>query len=81
MADRFNDLPAFCAAPAALGFAQLLHRRRFGSGVFRQAQIRQGIYDFDGFKADGNDLADEAQNVFLIVVTVGIIGDAGALVG
>ena len=37
--------------------------------------------DLLGFEGDGDDLADEAEDVFLIVVAVGVIGDAGALVG
>jgi len=35
----------------------------------------------DGFKADGDDLADEADDVFGIVRAVGIVEDARALVG
>lgn len=35
----------------------------------------------DGFEADGDDLADEANDVLGIVRAVGVVDDAGAFVG
>lgn len=35
----------------------------------------------DGFEAYGDDLADEADDVFGVVFAVGVVDDAAALVG
>ena len=34
-----------------------------------------------GFEGDGDDLADEAEDVLGVVVSVGVVDDVGALVG
>lgn len=33
--------------------------------------------DLDGFEADGDNLADEAEDILGIVGTIGVVGDAG----
>ena len=43
--------------------------------------LRQCLHDADGFEADGDDFADEADDVFGVVVAIGIGGDAAAFVG
>jgi hypothetical protein len=40
---------------------------------------RQGLDDFQGFEADGDDLADEADDV-LLVIAVGVAGDLALFV-
>jgi len=40
----------------------------------------QGLDEFDGFEADADDLADEADDVFVVVFAVGVGLDAGAFV-
>jgi hypothetical protein len=44
-------------------------------------QGREFADQADGFEADGDDLADETDDVFGIVRAVGVVDDAGALVG
>jgi hypothetical protein len=41
---------------------------------------RKRVDDFYGFHADADDLADEADDVFLIIRLVGVAGDAAAFV-
>ena len=38
----------------------------------------EGGDDLLGFEGDGDDLADEAEDVAFIVGAVGVVGDAGA---
>lgn len=55
----------------------LLH----GCGAGSNAEVRQGLHYPDGFLADGDYLADETNDIFGVVLTVWIVGDAAALVG
>jgi hypothetical protein len=41
----------------------------------------EGGDDFLGFEGDGDDLADEAEDVAFVFVAVGVVGDVGAGVG
>lgn len=41
----------------------------------------EGVDEFYCFDADADDLADEADDVFLIIRVVGVAGDSGAFVG
>ena len=41
----------------------------------------KAVHDSHGFDADADDLADEADDVFLIIGVVGVAGDAAAFVG
>ena len=47
----------------------------------RKIEEREGGDDLLGFEGDGDDLADEAEDVFGVVGTVGVVDDAGAGVG
>ena len=47
----------------------------------RKIEGGEGGDDLLGFEGDGDDLADEAEDVFGVVGTVGIVDDAGAGVG
>ena len=47
----------------------------------RDDEFWQRPDDFHGFQADGNNLSDEAHDVFSVVGAVGIVNDAAALVG
>jgi hypothetical protein len=49
--------------------------------LLRDAERGEGADDLDGFEAYRDDLADEAEDVLLVVGAVGIVGDAAALVG
>ena len=46
----------------------------------RPAEIGQSADDSHGFQADGDDLADEALYILLIVGPIGIVDDAAALI-
>jgi hypothetical protein len=46
-----------------------------------QTERRQVCDDLLRFERDGDDLADEAEDVFGIVLAVGVVDDAGAGVG
>lgn len=50
-------------------------------GHCRNFQFGEGGDDLDGFEADSDDLTDEAENIFAIVLAIWIIGDAAAFVG
>ena len=56
-----------------------------GSGSGRKVERGEGGYDVLGFEGDGDDLADEAEDVFGVVVftfkAVGVVDDSGAGVG
>ena len=54
-----------------------------GSGLraLRNAPLRQRLHDLHGFQADGNDLPHQPHDVFRVVLAVGVVGDAAALVG
>src|SRR5437867_4358998 len=52
----------------------------WGNDQIRQTQRRKSLDDLHGFQTDGNDLANQANNVLRIIVPVGIIRDAAALV-
>jgi hypothetical protein len=49
--------------------------------MVKNIQGGEGVDDFDGFEADGDDLLDEAEDVGLVVGVVGVVGDAAAAVG
>lgn len=54
------------------------------SGLASQREERQGgefADEADGSKADGDDLADEADDVSGIVLAIWVVEDAGALIG
>lgn len=76
----------FHCAPGEGNFAQgQLSAFRFEIAGWRRltGQERKGgefADEFGGFHADGDHLADEANDVFGIVLAVGIVDDAGTLV-
>ena len=47
----------------------------------REVEGGEGGDDALGFEGDGDDLADEAKDVFGVVGAVGVVDDAGAGVG
>jgi hypothetical protein len=53
--------------------------RRGGSGG--EVEGWESGDDLLGFEGDGDDLADEAEDVAFVVFAVGVVGDAGAGVG
>ena len=44
-----------------------------------QGECGEFADEVDGFKADGDDLADEADDVLGIVLAVGVVDNAGTL--
>ena len=44
-------------------------------------QRRQGLHDAHGFEADGDDLLDEADDIFRLVQPVRVVGDAAPGIG
>ena len=44
-------------------------------------QLRKRLDDFRRFETDGDDLADQAEDVLRIVGAIRIVSDAAALVG
>ena len=46
-----------------------------------EVEGREGGDELLGFEGDGDDLADEAEDVFGVVGAVGVVDDAGAGVG
>jgi hypothetical protein len=47
----------------------------------KQRHLVQFVDEANGFDADSDDLADEADNVFRVIVTVRVVDDPGAGVG
>jgi hypothetical protein len=58
-------------------FSGILRDHRSGGEV----EGGEGGDDLLGFEGDGNDLADEAEDVAFVIFAVGVVGDAGAGVG
>ena len=48
------------------------------AGIGKQRKRGKLAHEADGFKADGDDLADETDDVFGGVGAVGVVDDAGA---
>ncbi len=55
--------------------------RGLGWRLFRGVALGQAVDEADGFEADADDLADEADDVLGVVRAVGVAVDAAALVG
>jgi hypothetical protein len=58
-----------------------LDRQERNGGLVSQSQRRKRANDSYGFKSDGDDLSDEAEDVLWIVGAIRIVGDAATLVG
>ena len=58
-------------------------QKRIGWGEESGGEVEggEGGDDLLGFEGDGDDLADEAEDVAFVVFAVGVVGDAGAGVG
>ena len=54
---------------------QMSQIENFGCGYFGNLQFGEGGNDLDGLEANGDDLADKAENIFAIVFAIWIVGD------
>jgi hypothetical protein len=56
-------------------------RKATGRALDAQVERRKSGDDLLGFERDGDDLADESEDVLGVVFAVGVVDDAGARVG